>query len=297
MCVTLSPASLSKTIVYAGEAHHPQRRGIHNMLYVHVLGYQNEAENKSDRPNAMILPFPSKSEMGPENVIDASASPSILKDMSKAIKPVGSSRGIAVDSLGLGYPSVKVFKSGSYTVALVQRAADVAHAIAALPPDLQPVVNREVLKVYSKWYADWPIAVCAWDGRIKAEPLFWWYEPIDAKVLFLPALDSHNGKAPNPQHTTKRDHTLIIGSAIHPFGVINPSKDLLGGFIPPQIWGTIIDWEDWNGDYTVEVEPLRQIKNYQGKHDIHARLDPKVWDIEFESYNPAGGNVRGSTTA
>lgn len=296
MCVTLSPARLKKTVVYAGEAHHPLRRDIHNIRYVHVLGYQNEAENKSDKPNAMILPIPSKVEMGPENVIDTTTCPTILKDMAISIESIGGAahtRSLTLDAKG--YPSVKVFQAGSYTVALVQRASEVAQAVAALPEHLRPVLNRKILNAYSKWYADWPIAVCAWDGRIKAEPLFWWYEPINAKVLFLPALDSHNGKAPNPSGNVERDHTLVIGSTIHPFGVTNFSKERLGGFIPPQIWGRTIEGRDWNGDYTVEIEPLRQIKNYQGKHDIHARLDPKVWDIEFESYNPAGGAPRGTS--
>lgn len=281
MCVTLSSASLQKTIVYAGETHHPHRRSLRNPL-VHVLGYQNQAENLGDRPNAMILPFPSRGEMGPENVIDTSACPNILTDMAKAAKFTGARR-----ASPKGYPSIKVFQTQGYTVALAQRASQLAEAIEALPPNIRPVLNRDIAQAYSKWYSDWPIAVCAWDGRIKALPLFWWYEPLDPKVLFLPALDAHNGKVPDPKTDAKRDHVLLIGSTIHPFGVPNPSKETLGGFLPPQIWGQSVEGMDFNGDYTVSVEPLRQIKNFQGPYDMHTRLDPRVWEIEFENYNPA----------
>ncbi len=289
MCVTLAPAKLSKTIIYAGEGHHPDRRDIHSLTYMHVLGYQNNAENKSGKPNAMILPIPSKGELGPENIIDTTSHPGVLSDMASAIEGMNRDQMLGISSKG--FPSIKVFSAGSYTVALAPNASQLIHAIAALPEALRPIINREIVQAYSEWYADWPIAVCAWDGRIEAEPLLWWYEPIEPKVLFLPALDSHNGKVPNLKRDVQRDHTLLIGSNISPFGLAShldlDNDDPLRGFLPPQVWGQVVKGSDFNGDYTVEVEPLRQLKNYQGRHDLHERLDPKIWDIEFENYNPA----------
>jgi hypothetical protein len=170
---------------------------------------------------------------------------------------------------------------------MAQDASQLLQAIETLPENLRPKLKSEIVDAYSKWYPEWPLAVCAWSGRIEAHPLFWWYEPMDPKVLFLPALEGTNGKVPDPQADILRDHTLLIGSTISPFGYRNPKPDLLGGFLSSQIWGQVVDDEDFNGDYTVEVEPLRQLKNHQGRHDLHERLDPKIWDIEFENYNPA----------
>lgn len=62
MCCTLQPAQLSKTIVYAGRA---QRQG----KPVAVLAYQNTASS-SVGANAMVLPFPTDTTMGPDNIID-----------------------------------------------------------------------------------------------------------------------------------------------------------------------------------------------------------------------------------
>jgi hypothetical protein len=275
MCVTLSKASMRKTIVYAGEAQRPQG------TYVHVLGYQNQAENLAGQANAMILPFPSKAEMGPENVIDTSACPDIMTSMSKATAITGTR------SARRNTSPVKVFQTGSYTVALAQRASQLAEAIAALPAGLRPNLNQDITQAYTRWYPDWPIAVCAWDGQIKATPLFWWYEPLNPKALFLPALDAHDGKVPNPRKDVQRDHALLIGSTIHPFGIPNPTDERLGGFLPPQVWGQVVEGLDFNGDYTVDIEHIRQIKNYQGSYTPSTRLDPKIWEIEFETYNPA----------
>ena len=72
MCMTLYPAVLSKTILYAGEA-------LIDGKLVHVLGYQNTAKNESKGPNAMILPFPTSIAMGPGNVVDTSECKNVLK--------------------------------------------------------------------------------------------------------------------------------------------------------------------------------------------------------------------------
>ncbi len=123
MCCSVSPnieVRFSDTILYAAEAVNLQGKT------VHVLGYQNQAQNNvkgfnsvnyqpfqptgfwdklrklfaSDSPkgisakveestgNAMILPFPcAAATMSKDNVLDTKNCPDILKDIAKAVKP------------------------------------------------------------------------------------------------------------------------------------------------------------------------------------------------------------------
>ncbi len=78
MCCTLGPAQLSKTILYAGESSREGRT-------IHVLGYQNRAENRSPGPNAMILPFPAAASMGRDNVLDLRSAPTVLEEYARAV--------------------------------------------------------------------------------------------------------------------------------------------------------------------------------------------------------------------
>lgn len=49
MCITLEPAKLSSTRIYAGDVTHPSGRP------VHVIGYQNVVQTPRE-PNAMFSP-------------------------------------------------------------------------------------------------------------------------------------------------------------------------------------------------------------------------------------------------
>src|SRR5271154_7122843 len=77
MCMSSSPSVMSNTTIYAGEA-------THNDEQVHVLAYQNNAASLTNKPNAMILPFPAAKQMGQENVIDTRPFKSFLKDITNA---------------------------------------------------------------------------------------------------------------------------------------------------------------------------------------------------------------------
>ena len=63
MCVSAASASLSNTIVYCGLAEK-------NGRVVHVMGYQNRAENLAAGPNCMILHLPAVGPMSPDNMPD-----------------------------------------------------------------------------------------------------------------------------------------------------------------------------------------------------------------------------------
>jgi hypothetical protein len=210
MCLSLEPSKMSDTILYAGDTTIDGR-------YLHVLGYQNKAENLFDGPNAMILPFPTEIKMGPQNVVDTTAAQHILTDMALGFEM--RSRG-GTKSLGFGPDDdligsyVEVFDSGDYTIVLAADARDVPRVIHMVPPQKRPRVNKDVFASYPELYPEWPVALCCWQAkaRVEAQPMLWWYMPKHHDLLFLPAVDGHNGKPPNLKDAAMRDHTLVVGT-------------------------------------------------------------------------------------
>ena len=199
MCVTSGRARLSKTIIYAGQAQHGEET-------VHVLGYQNRAETYAG-PNAMVLPFPSREAMGPENVIDTTECKGLLKALAELGKPhlLGATKGFAASASR----GVRVFHAGSYTVVMSQTARWIPRALEQVPENRRPTVQAALFEAYTQWYPQWPVALCCWDGSVDAEPLLWWYKPLDATKLFYPGLDSHTGDVPVLGRRVETDHTLV----------------------------------------------------------------------------------------
>lgn len=279
MGTTLRPARLSSTIIYAGEAYHPVSQD-----YIHVLTYQNKAENKDTRPNALVLPIPTDF-LGPENSIDMAGHRTLLKDMAKPLLAMNTER-----DLKRGSRAPEPFKMGSYTT-VIAGSDNIAEALSRLPDSLRPQLNREIFRSFAEWYPGWQIAICCWDGKIEPEPLLWWYRPLNPKTLFYPTLGAHNGKAPDLQRDILRDHLLLVGSKVHPVGIPTKVSDfgLAAPYLSDRIWGRVLKEEDFNRDYTLSVSELRDIKNTQGVYDMHSRLDPKIWDLSFEHLYPGRG--------
>jgi len=204
MCISMQPSEMSSTKLYAGEA----TRGA---TYVHVLAYQNHAKTRG--PNAMILPIPARGELGPENVIDTSSFKHFLDDITEATRrQTRGARGMDVDlSLSQG---AQVFDVGSYTVVLARRPNDVGEALARAPAAKRPERREDVLISYNVNYPGSWLAMCCWNGAIEAEPLLWWYEPANPELLFAPALDAHDGRAPQFERAVKVDHHVSFGSTL-----------------------------------------------------------------------------------
>jgi hypothetical protein len=263
MCLTLRPAKLTDTVLYAAETMHAGR-------LVHVMGYQNKAANRSPGPNAMLLPIPSDAMMGPDNMLDTTSSKHILKDYSDAVRAHHTrlSRGFSKNFLGaLPDDRVQVFDKGSYTVAMADDAKSLTAALGRIPDNKRPAVNAEIFAAYDRLYPGWKMALCAWDGTIEAEPLLWWYEPKNAGLLFLPALDAHDGNPPKLASQVDLDHTVVVGSVM---GSVPEAFEVhfreeipehLRPFVATKILG-----QEWtkrvklkNGDFSVRVSNMRAI--------------------------------------
>lgn len=248
MCCSVSPGvdvRFSNTILYAAEVNDRQGET------VHVLGYQNTAQNNVKHlnrisyplsglagfwnklrdifsfrrvspsageagGNAMILPFPCVPRtMSRQNVLDTESCPHILKDMAKAVKPMPTARSLGFASQSYGAAPVEIFEAaGIYTVVLAQDARDIPAALGQVPEEKRPKPNPELFEAYAKWYPDWTIALCCFNNEDlkEARPLLWWYQPLNPEKLFLPAVDCHTGKVPKLEAKVMVDHTLAVGS-------------------------------------------------------------------------------------
>lgn len=208
MCCTFTASEMSNTRIYVGEA---ERKG----KLVHVLAYQNNATAKG--PNAMVLPFPTIDEMGPDNVIDTRKFKGFLKDISESTRYVtkggGTRRSMMLGSRGFDSDSLaEVFDVGSYTVILADNVFQIPEALSRVATDKRPRVSSDFLIGYNELYKDQPIAVCCWNGSIEAEPLMWWYEPSNPEELFIPTMDAHDGGAPRVGSPVQYDHLISVGS-------------------------------------------------------------------------------------
>jgi hypothetical protein len=238
MCMSARPSVMSRTLIYSGEA-------IHNEKYVHVLAYQNSANSQG--PNAMILPFPTSQEMGPENIVDTTQFSRFLKDITNAsrIDTLSDMLGGRLNSTRSFTKAAVIIESGSYTVVLAHDPKDIPDTLAKLPENKRVEISDAFLEGYAALYPDQPIAVCCWNGNIKAEPLLWWYEPADKDNLFIPTMDAHDGNAPVPNSLVGVDHNISVGSTIQDYkGAQVTYSNLLSSqvksLLPTSVFGTKI---------------------------------------------------------
>ena len=277
MCFTLEPSRMSGTILYAAET-------TLNDRLLHVMGYQNRAENKGWGPNAMLLPIPSALPMTSANAVDMTSCKHVLRDYEKALVASTARRSRGFDKgMDLSDRSVQVFDSGSYTVVLASDAKYINSALSQVPENKRPKPNPTIFEAYSKLYPGWHIALCCYDGDIDAEPMVWQYEPIDPSNLFAPALDGHNGKPPVLSSPVDRDHSVIVSLVKSPpgkYGLRMPDAqflpDLSGHQIPAHLqylfgksfFGCQLHRQTVNGDVMVSIERLQQFLHGSGTVDF-----------------------------
>lgn len=250
MCCTLRPATLASTILYASEVQHEGRK-------VHVTGYQNKAE--SPEPNAMILPIPARSKLGPDNMLDMREAKHVLTDYHLTCRPVLLGSSVVYGSRSLTKSAPIVFDKGSYTVVLAERATDIPSVLDQVPASKRiQNPNPEIWEAYDQLYPGWPVAVCCWAGQVEAEPLFWWYDPMYEKHLFMPALDAHDGEPPQLDTEVAVDHFLITGHDRGGYEVRFRAKppDTIRPFLAPRV--DTITFDDYmpNGDFWVRPGSL-----------------------------------------
>lgn len=249
---TLGPASAWGTTVYAGDAVHPETH-----RRVHLLGFQTRITNDSPRANAVVLPVPSAAPLDAGNLIEVPCT--ALDDLAATLRQMDSQRGFE-------RPDPRTPPRGAFHVAFAHPDA-VVPAISPLPTDVQPPVDRRLFKRLGRQYPGAQLALCCWTGAMHSAPVLLWYEPLDPQTFFLSV-------------PVDGDHVLVIGSSVRPFGIPTASASATD-YLPSAVWGRVAKKPALAGDYDVLVAPLQQLVNVAGKHDLHPRLDPKLWSIPF----------------
>jgi hypothetical protein len=289
MCITTATARLSKTLIYVGE-------GIRNDNEVRVMAYQNNAH--SDGPNAMVLPFPTDKEMGPDNIIDTRSFKGFLRNIADATKmrTLGMDDRIAFNGTkGVSRGMAQVFNSGSYTVVLAENVDQIPEALERVPENKRPSISPYFLFGYGKLYPDQPIAVCCWDGTIQAEPLLAWYSPKNKDHLFVPTMDAHDGGPPRLTDVVQTDHIISVGSVTDRYmnrqNKVNYRDTLPASvltLLPQHVYGTKLGSTYKNGDMFLATEALnKQVKKYSDIPRMKRGatfLEATVESRDFEMY-------------
>jgi hypothetical protein len=276
MCVTLSPAILSETKVYAG-------LGRWNGREVHVLGYQNTAQHLGDlvdgrftpeenadlpRGNAMILAFPTRELMGPANVLDTTRSRRILSDMARAVLPMSRMRTPLGDDGGRAMSfSVQVFDHGIYTTVTGHDPQALHAALARVPSAKRPPLSAEMLEFYGRTYKGWQIFIECFDNTeaIESDPLLYRFVPAFPDMLFVPTLESHSGAVPDAAAKVSLDHAIMVGAPDgkgQGIGYSDVLIDEIRQLLPTNGMGRRYHQAMPNGDFV-----FRSSETAQGKFD------------------------------
>lgn len=255
MCCSFKPAVFTGTTVYAGLGRHPDRGTVHVMLY------ENTAQNLDPGPNAMLLHLPAN-EIGEANALDLSQCTKVLTTMREAIWPVRRTRGgfRGADSF-TNSKSVQIFKSGSYTVVSATDASLIPGALKRVPKDVRPKVNRKLFNWYGKNIKNHVFLLCCFDAKQakKTEPFGVWYESNNPTMLMAPGLDAHDGNPPQIGANVDVDHHVIFGT--HDFGTpaltaVHYSEDLdtkTEQLLPTHVCGLRELGQRPNGDWILPV--------------------------------------------
>jgi hypothetical protein len=280
MCCSVSPGipvHFSNTVLYAAEMLRE------NGDIVHVLGYQNKAQNNAGKAqgvgawfrqmfgkpsaNAMILPFPAVPQsMSKANVLNTKACPDILQEMAQALAPPfqHQPRAFALAAAAAPQARVQVFEAaGIYTVVLAQDARDIPAALDQVPEEKRPALNPELFAAYAEWYPGWTIALCCFNNEkaALAHPMLWWYQTMFANHLFLPTLDGHTGDVPDLKAQVAVDHTLAVSSYQMKDG--NPvfytgNIMAIDSYLARKVIGEKYYREMTNGDFVCNLNDVRE---------------------------------------
>ncbi len=266
--MSISEAVFRNTTIYSAEVQRADE-GL-----VHVIGYQNKAHSYG--PNAMLLPFPAAGRVTRDNLVNGAGFKDILKVYQKAVQRLDPtarrarefSSDLRLGSRSAVAKSFEVFESGSYTVALCEKASALGAALKEVPENRRPNIPYPFLQELTRLYADWPLALCCFNNaEFEAEPLFWWYKPRFPEVLFAPAVDAHNGKPPQLDTLVQRDHTIAFAS----YASDRPIDSFVMRAIEqvpfehqwlfdPHLCGRTLKGPGGNGDFAVPTAQVRDQK-------------------------------------
>lgn len=258
MCVSMAPAEFNGAITFGGEVT-PE---------LHLLGYQNSSQSFVG-PNCMLLHVPTR-RLTARDLVPTWDAPSFMKDMGETIHTLApQSRGLSMGGQFRSAPIVVQY--GSYEIVLASSAGDIPSALAQVSAAKRPVINTELLNWYDRNFDGYSfILACFNNADEKANhPILVKYQPTDPTHLFVPGLESHDGRPPiigGREHP--RDFKVIFGSRLAtPNASLNSVRytDELGALatlLPQRVVGFRDEGQGANADYSVKVDDVRSGMDY-----------------------------------
>jgi hypothetical protein len=270
MCCSVSPGrpvEFRNTVLYGAEVVGPTGEP------VHVLGYQNQVQGALGLlqyvpqwlalggGNAMILPFPAvPGTMTEANVVDTSECRDILQDIARAVPDAEVPTALLAPRGHGSAPAAVVFEAaGIYTVVLAGDPRDIPSVLGEVPRAKRPAVNPALFDAYASWYPGWTVALCCFNNRRMrlANPLLWWYQPMDRDRLFLPALDCHTGDVPDVEAHVRVDHVVAVASyRMAGGGRVPVAPASVQPFVCPYVLGERYHGTMPNGDFVCTLSNL-----------------------------------------
>lgn len=213
MCISSGPAHFSKTKILTM----PKENR-------HFTAYQNDAENLSNQPNALILPIPGRTR--PEWFVDTSSYNKFLEEIVEEYKPKSRGMTLGMKSKSLSYES---FELGQYTVGLCSTLDGMKDFLNSVPDEKRAKINPELLQFFVEKYPNWSFALCLFSStsKMKSQPIAYEYEPFSSDFIFFPTMDSHDGSAP------KNEPTLMDHDLIYPGSYLSRDEDEESFFTQP----------------------------------------------------------------
>lgn len=207
MCITTGPAALYATIVGAWDIDHPKYG------YRHVLAYQNIPHNLSKEPNSMILPIPTHETLKPEQLLDTSRDPDLLKQIADQVAPIKKSPEF---SRSRDRQDVNaVFEMGVYHIVMLNKVdqESLEACLAKVPEEKRPEISEELLNFYQKTYPGYPLLICCFSTRKEKEssPILLHYNPLHPETFMFNFVEAH-GEVPQLGSAIFAHQRIIIAS-------------------------------------------------------------------------------------
>ncbi|MEM6803008.1 MAG: hypothetical protein AAF696_16505 [Bacteroidota bacterium] len=207
MCITSGAAALYATIVGTWDIDHPAYG------YRHVLAYQNIPHNFSKQANSMILPIPTHEALTPDQLLDTSEDPHLLKQIADQVAPI---KKAAEFTRSRDRQDVSaVFEMGIYRIVMLNEVSQEALAIclAKVPKEKRPEISPDLLGFYQKTYPRYPLMICCFSTRKEKEtsPILLHYKPAHPDTFMLNFVEAH-GKVPVLGKAVEAHQRIIISS-------------------------------------------------------------------------------------
>lgn len=287
MCVAMDRADFKGAIAFGGEVSRER----------HLLGYQNSAISYSG-PNCMLLHVPMKGRLTAANLIPTTHAPNFLQDMAKSLEsldpPLRGSRGVRT----LRNSTASIVPYGACDMVLANSASDIYDALEFVDPEKRPKANETLLSWFDHRRPGFGFLLPCFNNNVEEfkHPILVEYTPKNPDMLFVPGLESHNGRPPVlGDRGHPRDFKVVFGSLLgeqvndtgenddHVYTYpVNYTDNLgaLGQLLPKQVVGFRDENVGTNSDYWASVSDVRRGLNYGTLFETmpeHANGATKTW--------------------